>query len=69
MTLPRLNALTKHWEKSPPVHVTAALFAGIERKPTSTAPAAPSGPAVLPNPLYLVEQDSRKLVWNSQRHG
>jgi hypothetical protein len=38
LTLPRLNALQKHWRRFPPVHMTAAAFAGIkppeDEKPT-----------------------------------
>jgi hypothetical protein len=30
LTLPRLNALFEHWAEYPPVHITAALFAGIK---------------------------------------
>lgn len=30
LTLPRLNALLKHWQSSPPVHITSALVAGIQ---------------------------------------
>lgn len=36
MTLPRLYALQNHWKKFPPVHITAAIFAGI--KPPDDVP-------------------------------
>lgn len=67
MTLPRLNALTKHWAKSPPVHITAALFAGIE----TTAPARPaaSESVVLVNPLREMHGDPRKMVWQAKPNG
>lgn len=43
MTLPRLYALQKHWKSFPPVHITAALFAGI-KPPDEIAPDAVSMP-------------------------
>lgn len=30
LTLPRLNALIDYWAQCPPMHITAALFAGIK---------------------------------------
>lgn len=65
VTLPRLNAITRHWLKFPPVHITAALFAGIENK----APA--SGGAVLDNASLVrdMHADPRKLQWVSKSNG
>jgi hypothetical protein len=39
LTVPRLRALNRHWAKYPPVHVTAAIFAGAgsEATPAPTA--------------------------------
>jgi hypothetical protein len=38
LTLPRLEAMYAHWRRFPPVHVSAALFAGTGKAET-TAPA------------------------------
>lgn len=32
MTVPRLGALTKYWETSPPVHMMVAAYFGIGAK-------------------------------------
>lgn len=41
MTLPRLYALQKHWRSFPPVHITAALFAGVKPAETEAAELKP----------------------------
>lgn len=40
MTLPRLYAMIKHWAIYPPVHVTAALFAGVGKSKPKASEAA-----------------------------
>ena len=30
VTIPRLEKLLEHWTQYPPVHITAALFAGVK---------------------------------------
>lgn len=65
VTLPRLNALLKHWAKFPPVHITAAIFAGIEDKAPASA-GAPLDNAALVRDMHA---DPRKLQWVSKPNG
>lgn len=40
MTMPRLAAFRRHWERFPPVFVSAAAFTGVKLSaPASSAPA------------------------------
>jgi hypothetical protein len=68
VTLPRLNALMKHWAKYPPVHVTAAVFAGI------TSQSGKGSPEVfkpLDNEALVADMhtDPRFLAWQSKPNG
>ena len=71
MTLPRLNALLRHWEKCPPVHVTVASFAGVgDAKSGPTTPArAPLKPLTNADIVTMHNDDTRKLKWQRQPNG
>lgn len=70
LTLPRLDALTKHWERYPPVHITAALFTGVAAAATGAAPesAASRSAAPVTNETVVREMhtDPRTLKWQSK---
>jgi hypothetical protein len=70
LTLPRLNALWEHWSSKPPVHVTAALFAGI-KPATPAVPRALDDGAKLDNAAIVrnMHTDPRTLKWQSQPNG
>lgn len=61
LTLPRLYAMYDHWKQYPPVHVSAALFAGI-KSDDSKAP-EPKKPVDNAAIASQMTTDPRTLKW------
>lgn len=64
VTLPRLNALKRHWLNSPPVHITVARFVGI--KPVSKPQAFRKLETAWQGATVLNEDQWRGLAAGSQ---
>jgi hypothetical protein len=73
VTLPRLNALLDHWATSPPVHITAALFAGVESRRDSSRSTVAANDAVKPldnaSLVANMHADPRTLTWVNKVNG
>lgn len=61
LTVRRMQALSRHWAETPPVHVTLAHFVGSfsGRTPSAPAPAAVSQDAAIAELLQIVPQVTR----------
>ena len=60
VTLPRLDALRKYWEKTPPAHVSVAAFFGANTRSTVEEPVKPISNADV---VRDMKSDPRKVVW------
>jgi hypothetical protein len=69
VTLPRFNALRSYWLSKPPVHITAALFAGIEPARGNSRPLASVTPIDNASITRDMHTDPRKLTWRGIRNG
>jgi hypothetical protein len=71
MTLPRVYALFDHWKQWPPMHITAALFAGTvnSTQRADSRPRASVTPIDNASITKDMHTDPRKLTWRGVRNG